>query len=114
MGHSAVWVPWDHQGSSKAEEEHGQAAAACEEGGGRLVVAGGSDGSDLLRNGRELADVHVLTITRLHGHSSSPRQAAASWSWRLAWSTPLLQQPAPVGALGRTHTAHLIGRSGGR
>lgn len=83
MGHSSVWV----------EGKGG--------GGGCLVVAGGSDGTDLLRDGRELHDVHILTVTVPPPNSPQPGPLGLSWS--------VVQQDPPRTALGRTHSAHLTG-----
>ncbi len=68
----------------------------------RLVVVGGSDGSDLLRNGREL--LQEVFFLRLGDHNNNTT---------MRWSLPSAVHPlAPTGQertfTGRTHTAHLI------
>eukprot|EP01041_Mallomonas_annulata_P008720 gene8720-18031_t len=69
----------------------------------RLVFIGGSDGSDLIRNGRELHDVHVLTIIPGDGNATDT----------LVWSTPMLLSTEGGGSLatfpGRCHSACLVG-----
>lgn len=62
---------------------------------GRIVLIGGSTGSDLLRNGVDFADVHVLV-----------EGPGGVLGWREA--TPELPCPTPRN-LGREHSASLVG-----
>jgi hypothetical protein len=65
FGHAAAFVPQGapssretSPGRSRSTHGHGCGRRAQS---GRLIVCGGSDGSDLLRNGTDLTDVFVLT-----------------------------------------------------
>eukprot|EP00602_Paraphysomonas_sp_CaronLab_P010277 CAMPEP_0185019466 /NCGR_PEP_ID=MMETSP1103-20130426/2075_1 /TAXON_ID=36769 /ORGANISM="Paraphysomonas bandaiensis, Strain Caron Lab Isolate" /LENGTH=440 /DNA_ID=CAMNT_0027549793 /DNA_START=371 /DNA_END=1693 /DNA_ORIENTATION=+ len=69
----------------------------------RLIFISGSDGSDLLRNGTELNDIHILSIIRGEFGNDS-----------LVWSTPKLFPRSPCESArdllpGRCHCACLAG-----
>jgi len=78
----------------------------------RLVIVGGTNGTDMLRNGVELGQVHILSIL-------SPSSLSLSSTHDLVWSTPQLVRAeghASVGGLrnledfpGRCHCACLLG-----
>ena len=63
-----------------------------------LLISGGSNGSDLLRDGEDLTDIFVL-------HLGGVERSAA----QLRWSQPALSSPTPERVLGRCHTAALVG-----
>lgn len=66
----------------------------------RLIYCGGSDGSDLWRNGRDLRDIHVLTVdNRIKGKPPT-----------LTWSSPILSSVQGINIVpGRCHSANLVG-----
>jgi len=93
----------------------------------RLVFAGGSNGSDLVRNGEELYDIHVLHIVRAcaftttigssargSDSSSSNNSSSKSFNDQLVWSMPRLSVLPPSLPLrdvipGRCHSVASVG-----
>jgi hypothetical protein len=67
----------------------------------RLIYTGGSNGSDLLRNGNEIKDVHILTIVR----STSINNVSSDQL--LVWTTLKISYPQLLP--GRCHNANIIG-----
>ncbi len=65
----------------------------------KLIICSGSDGNDLTRNGRELRDIHILSIIR-----GSPQDGDS-----LVWSTPVISPEISKCLPGRCHSAGLCG-----
>jgi len=64
-----------------------------------LIFTGGSNGTDLVRDGRELRDIHILSV-----------ENRADGSFSLSWSTPIIFAPGGENLIpGRCHTASLCG-----
>jgi len=82
-------------------------ASAFDAGTRRLIIAGGSDGSDLLRDGDELNDVHVFTF------GPATRSAQGVAELRGVWSQPVLNTPSrqlPEHVFARCCSHALVGR----
>ena len=87
-------VPFETSGESPSPR-HGHSASllppTARSPAGALWVCGGADGGDILREGSEMRDVHLLDIATR------------------AWTTPRLAPPALPRWVGRCHTATVVG-----
>lgn len=89
---SLTWTAGNADGQQPSPRfGHSCVALPCSGSADKLIITGGSDGNDLLRNGSELKDVHVLLIMRSQGRSD-----------RMTWSRVQTENVSLIP--GRCHT----------